>query len=89
MDLAVLRGFGDSLSRVRAIQFEYGLFNLGSRTLLLDFYRLLTPFGFQIGRVRPGRVDFQPYHYRQDRFIGGNYVAVKDHALIDSLAGTD
>ena len=77
MDLKVRKGFGASLDRVRAMQFEYGVFNISSRDLLVDFFGLLTSHGFIIGKIFPRHVDFFDYHFNREDFGGHNYVAVK------------
>lgn len=87
-DLSVIRGFGEKLSFVRVIQFEYGIFNIASRDLLIDFFHVLTAQDFLIGKVYPCYVDFFEYHFSREDFGGHNYVAVKksEVELIRSLA---
>ncbi|MCB1356430.1 MAG: FkbM family methyltransferase [Maritimibacter sp.] len=89
MDLRVLKGFGAHLERVRAVQFEYGIFNISSRDLLVDFFRLLTSHGFIVGKIYPRHVDFFDYTFNREDFGGHNYVAVKstETALISALRG--
>ena len=77
MDLKVIRGFGDTLNRVRALQFEYGVFNIASRDLLADFYRYLTFHGFVVGKVFPSSVLFSDFSFDMENFHGSNYLAVK------------
>jgi FkbM family methyltransferase len=88
MDLKVIRGFADRLRIVRALQFEYGGFNVASRDLLRDCYRYLTDRGFVVGKVFPRCVDFFEYHYSRENFYVGNYLAVRadEKAFIDSVA---
>ncbi|HXS29115.1 MAG TPA: FkbM family methyltransferase [Steroidobacteraceae bacterium] len=89
MDLEVIRGFGERLRDVRAVQFEYGIFNIASHDLLGDFYRHLQPRGFVVGKIFPRRVAFADYHFSMENFQGSNYLAVRSDqtALIDCLAG--
>lgn len=89
MELRVLQGFGDALKNVRMIQFEYGVFNISSKDLLIDFFNLLSPYGFVIGKIFPRGVEFFEYHFRKEDFAGNNYIAVKkdDKELIKALAG--
>lgn len=89
MDLEVIRGFGERLRDVRAIQFEYGIFNIASHDLLSDFYRHLQAHGFLIGKIFPRRVAFLDYHFSMENFHGSNFLAVRSDevALIESLAG--
>lgn len=88
MDLKVIRGFGDTLNRVRALQFEYGVFNIASRDLLADFYRYLTFHGFVVGKVFPSSVLFSDFSFDMENFHGSNYLAVKsdESDLISALA---
>ena len=77
-DLAVLRGFGESLAtgRIRVAQFEYGYASVLARTFLLDFFELLEPNGYTIGEVH--RQGIEPLRYRLERenFFGPNFLAV-------------
>jgi len=90
MDLKVLKGFGEKLKSVKAIQFEYGIFNISSHDLLSDFFVFLEGLGFVIGKVYPTHVHFFKYHFEHEDFGGNNYVAVRDdeHELIDRLSGS-
>lgn len=87
MDLRVIRGFGDRLRDVRALQFEYGIFNIASHDLLADFCRHLSAHGFVVGKVFPRRVRFFDYHFDLENFHGSNYVAVRagERDLIEGL----
>lgn len=89
MDLRVLKGFGESINFVRMIQFEYGVFNISSRDLLVDFFNLLRDRGFVIGKIFPNFVYFFEYHFSHEDFGGHNYVAVKksELELIRRLSG--
>ncbi len=88
-DLDVLRGFRHLIERrgVRLIQFEYGAPSLDARVLLRDFYDLLAPHGYEIGKVYPRLVEFRRYERRHEDFLGFNYVAVRDDetTLVDQL----
>ena len=87
MDLKVIRGFEDTLDRVRALQFEYGVFNIASRDLLADFCSLLGSKGFVVGKIFPRTVSFFDYHFDMENFHGSNYVAVKadEESLFQAL----
>jgi len=79
-ELSVLKGFAATLEagKVSLIQFEHGSVHISSRTLLRDFYQLLSPFSFAIGRLHPRCVDFKEYDHREDeQFRMGNYIAVQ------------
>ncbi len=88
MDLRVIRGFEDTLSYVRAIQFEYGVFNIASHDLLADFCALLVARGFVIGKIFPNAVQFFDYHFDMENFHGSNYVAVRsnENELLSKLS---
>jgi FkbM family methyltransferase len=89
MDLQVIKGFGERLRDVRAIQFEYGIFNIASHDLLSDFHRHLHEHGFVVGKIFPRRVAFGDYHFDMENFHGSNYLAVRDDEteLIARFAG--
>lgn len=79
VDLAVLRGFQEMLAeqRVNVVQFEHGSISADRGTRLLDFYELLTPLGYRIGKIYPRYVDFKPHGgQRDEEFVGLNYLAV-------------
>lgn len=78
MDLQVIKGFEEQLKNVRAMQFEYGIFNISSHDLLADFCRHLRDKGFVVGKIFPKRVVFFEYHFNRENFHGSNYVAVRN-----------
>jgi FkbM family methyltransferase len=85
-DLKVIKGFGDFINNVRCIQFEYGVYNITSKDLLIDFYSYMQKYNFIIGRLYPHYVDFSEFTYSRENFLGGNYIAVKhDDDLLISL----
>lgn len=73
--------------RIRALQFEYGYINISTRRLLLDFYEFLRPRGYLIGKIYPRRVVFRDYSWKQEDFIGPNFLAIRegDQALREAL----
>lgn len=87
MDLQVIKGFEDQLKNVRAVQFEYGTFNISSHDLLADFCRHLNDKGFVVGKIFPKFVNFFEYHSKMENFHGSNYVAVRNDEtlLIEKL----
>lgn len=87
MDYRVLAGFGDSLVKAKVIQFEYGVFNISSKDLLVDFYRLLAGYGYVVGKIMPKGVLFDDYNFSMENFYGNNYLAVQknEQALISRL----
>lgn len=72
-DFEVLSGFNEMLSygRVQAIQFEHE----GGR-YLRDFYDLLKPKGYVIGKLYANYVDFREHDAEMEHFLGPNYVAL-------------
>jgi len=90
-DLEVLRGFSEMLheQRVAVVQFEYTIWNIHSRALLLDFYEMLEPLGYRIGKLRPHGVEFTGYAPVDEDFLGPNCMAVLECRtdLLDALRG--
>jgi FkbM family methyltransferase len=91
-DLSVLKGFAGRLADpgVPLIQFEHGFVHIPARSLLCDFYDLLKPLGYVIGRLHPRCVDFKDYDLCVDeQFRMGNYIAVHQTQakLIAALRG--
>jgi len=78
MDLRVIKGFGDRIENVRAVQFEYGVFNIASHDLLSDFCQFFKGHGFTVGKVFPRTVDFFEYHFNMENFHVSNYLAVRN-----------
>lgn len=76
----VLNGFNRMLSerRIDIIQFEYGYAAILSKFLLVDAYEYLEPFGFKLGKLTNGRVEFHPYTLLHETFQGPDYVAVHE-----------
>lgn len=78
-DFKVLQGFSEALGggAVTSLQFEYNDWNIIARHLLADFYDLLDPLGFAIGKVHPDGVNFRSYEPRQEDWVGPSCVAVR------------
>ncbi len=76
----VIAGFSQMLRqrRIEMIQFEYGRANILTKFLLKDWYDLLAPMGYKIGKLYPDYIDFKDYDLRDEDFIGPNYVAMKE-----------
>jgi FkbM family methyltransferase len=90
-DYDILLGFKQALETraIRVIQFEYGYVCVLAKVFLLDFYELLQPCGYRIGRLSPRGVRFQPYRFEDEDFFGPNFVAVQadDNELLSLLRG--
>jgi len=85
-----LLGFKKMIAQgnIRAIQFEYGYINIRTKHLLIDFYRFFDENGYIVGKIFPKTVEFRPYEFKYEDFIGPNYLAVKksDTELIELLS---
>ena len=79
MEGPVLHGFADLLARgqIDLIQFEYGRVNILTGFLLRDCYALLERHGYVVGKIYPGYVDFRPYDFADEDFLGPNYLACR------------
>jgi FkbM family methyltransferase len=77
MDLKVIKGFENEINKVDVIQFEYGIFNISSHDLLVDFCNYLNNNGFVVGKIFPRFVSFFEYDMHMENFHGGNFLAVK------------
>lgn len=86
----VLRGLNQHLrhGRVRFIQFEYGRVNILTHFLLRDFYSLLQDYGYAVGKIYPDYVEFRDYDFRDEDFLGPNYLACPSRdAVLGQLSG--
>ena len=74
----VLEGFMAVMQAqaIGCIQFEYGLLNVLTKHLLMDFYRMLTPLGYTLGKLTPEGVQFKDFNLQDEDFRGPDYVAV-------------
>jgi hypothetical protein len=84
----VLKGLVTELAagQIRLLHFEYNRGALESRFLLKDFYALLEPLGYCLGKLYPEGVMFQDYRWDLEDFMGPNYVACrKDDAAMIAL----
>jgi FkbM family methyltransferase len=88
MELKVLKGFEDKIKLARVVQFEYGIFNIGSHDLLADFCKFFKDNGFAVGKIFPNYVNFFKYHFDMENFHGSNFLAVRkdEKELISKLS---
>lgn len=79
-EYSVLEGFIPLLEKgnVGCIQFEYGYVCILTKKLLIDFYQLLTPYGYLIGKLTPTGVKFKDYILPDEDFQGPDYIAVHE-----------
>ena len=90
-ELDVLAGLSDLLGSrsIQMIQFECGALTFGANHCLKDFYDLLEPAGFTIGKIYPESVDFRPYEPGLEQWAGPNHLAVlRDSPVLGALRGT-
>jgi FkbM family methyltransferase len=73
----VIAGFMPMIEarKVRLLQFEYNRGAIISHFLLRDFYQLLEPLGYSLGKLYPDGVQFHDYTLAHEDFHGPNYVA--------------
>jgi FkbM family methyltransferase len=85
----ILQGFQKMLAeeRIKVIQFEYGTFSIDSKFLLKDYYDFFSRYNYTVGKIFPNYVDFRPYHWSYENFVGPNYLAIRksETALIKLL----
>ena len=77
----VLQGFAKMLSeqRIRMVQFEYGYTHGDAKFLMRDFYELFASYGYRVGKLRKGRVEFVEWSYALNDFDSGpNFIAVRE-----------
>jgi FkbM family methyltransferase len=78
-DLNVLRGFAGALGagHIDVVQFEHNEWAVPAGVHLADFYDLLEPLGYDIGRLFPDFVQFRSWRPAYEREAAGNHVAVR------------
>jgi FkbM family methyltransferase len=74
----VLKGFEKTISegKVKIIQFEYGFICVLTKWMLIDSYKFLTPYGYKLGKLKNGSIEFHDYSLTDENFIGPDYIAV-------------
>jgi len=77
-ELEVLKGFGEMLKpeTIRCIQFEYNETSTMAHLLLKEFFQLLEPRGYILGKIYPRAVEFGPYSIHLEDHRANNYCAV-------------
>lgn len=78
-EMDVFLGLEGAISKrkIRVIQFEYGIINIRTKNLLLDFYLFFETHGYVLGKLYPKGVEFRAYDVKHEDFIGPNFVAVQ------------
>lgn len=88
-DLDVLDGFSGALAggSVEVVQFEFTLWAVHARRWLGDYYDLLGPLGYAIGKLHPRRVRWKDYQPEDERFLRCNFVAVRGGSTAAAVLG--
>ena len=76
-----IQGFSKALNekKIRIIQFEYGYINITTKKLLIDYYNFFSKRGYLVGKVFPKYVEFRPYKFKYEDFIGPNFIVVREN----------
>ena len=75
-ELLVLKGFGELIKSVRAVQFEMGGTDIDTKTFFRDFWYFFTRNNFSLYRMTPsGLVRISAYREHEEGFSFKNYVA--------------
>jgi len=79
-EMDALQGFVKSIKKrkIRMIQFEYGYINITTKNLLLDYYEFFEEYGYILGKLYPKHVEFRKYSFKDEDFIGPNYIAIRN-----------
>ena len=81
-ELMVLSGFGESIRKVRVIQFELGGANIDTKVFFRDFWRFFEKVGFTLYRITPlGVMRIDGYHESEEFFTIANFIAVNKHSI--------
>ena len=92
-EMQVLTGFAHALekNRITAVQFEYGMASIISKTLLYDYYEFFARHHYVVGAIYPNYVDFRDYSFWDENFLTPNFLAVHEdnHDLRRLLNGTN
>lgn len=78
-ELSVFEGFRATLERgaIDVVQFEFTLWAAIARQWLADYYEVLEPLGYKIGKLLPRRVAWKPYAPEDEQFLRANFVAAR------------
>ena len=76
-EMDVLKGLGDKIKYVRAIQFEFGGCNIDSRSYFQDFWYFFKENNFKIFRISPiGLIEIKKYSELNESFITTNFISL-------------
>lgn len=81
-ELNALSGLGESISKIKCIQFEFGGANIDSKTYFQDFWYFFKDKNFDIKRITPfGTLLIDTYTEDEEYFKTTNYVAINKLVL--------
>lgn len=81
-ELFALEGFGDRISDVNIIQFEFGGCNIDTKTYFQDFWYFFKEKNFSIYRITPsGPVKIDYYDESLEYFSTTNYIALNNNFI--------
>jgi FkbM family methyltransferase len=76
-EFAALQGFGQALTSIRAVQFEFGGGNIDTRVFFQDFWYFFQEHGYDLFRIAPTGVEIiAGYRELDEHFTTTNYIAV-------------
>ena len=76
-ELVALESFGESLSHIKVIQFEFGGCNIDTRTYFKDFWNFFNRNKFSIYRISPlGAIKILKYKENHECFRTSNYLCL-------------
>ena len=76
-EMNVLKGFGEKISNVKIIQFEFGRNQLDSKYNFHDFYSFLSDNLFEIYRIHPSGIKrIIKYSWFEEMFIASNIICI-------------
>ena len=81
-ELAVLRGIGSLINKIKIVQFEFGGCNIDSRTFFQDFWYYFKDLNFDIYRITPiGPFRIDEYKESYERFETTNYFCINRNLI--------
>ena len=82
-ELEVLKGFGEYLKKTFLIQFEWGRAQLDSKNSFLEYWEILSKYGFEIYRIHPGGIKkIRKYSWYDEIYIASNFICINKNLSI-------
>lgn len=80
-ELKVLNGLGESISKTKLIQFEFGGCNIDSKTYFQDFWYFFKEHSFKIYRITPiGLEHIRQYNEYDEYFMTTNFLCTNNQS---------